>query len=180
MNNTRPTDNESELGNPSTAGHVDSGQAVYSISVASELSGVDPQMLRAYEQRGLLSPFRTGGGTRRYSRDDIDRISAITSLLGEGLNLAGIGQVLKLRAHRDRLAAELGELQAASEPDRREIRRLRRENNQLRAELDRRDDAEQADPGSNQANQANQADEPSTRRRRRPVPSKAEDRSREA
>jgi MerR family transcriptional regulator, heat shock protein HspR len=122
---------------------VDSGQAVYAISVASELSGVEPQMLRIYEQRGLVSPFRTDGGTRRYSRDDIDRIADITTLLATGVNLAGIGQVFKLRDQSHRLAAELSELQAASEPDRQEIRRLRRENHDLKAELVRRD---QPDP----------------------------------
>jgi DNA-binding transcriptional MerR regulator len=99
-------------------------------------------MLRIYEQRGLVSPFRTDGGTRRYSRDDLDRVADITTLLGDGLNLAGIGQVLKLRDTTRRLATELGELQAASEPRRKEVRRLRRENNELKAELGRRDDAE--------------------------------------
>ena len=124
-------------------GDVGSGHAVYSISVASELSGVDPQMLRIYEQRGLVSPFRTDGGTRRYSRDDLDRIADITALLGDGLNLAGIGQVLKLRDTTRRLSTELGELQAASAPHRQEVRRLRLENRELKAELVRRDDAEQ-------------------------------------
>lgn len=119
---------------------VEPGHGVYPISVASELSGVDPQMLRVYEQRGLLTPFRTDGGTRRYSQDDLDRIADITALLDEGLNLAGISQVLRLRAKTDELATELGDLHAASEPDRRELRRLRRENHALKAELDRRDE----------------------------------------
>jgi DNA-binding transcriptional MerR regulator len=126
---------------------VDPRHAVYSISVASELSGVDPQMLRAYEQRGLLTPFRTDGGTRRYSRDDLDRISDITNLLGDGLNLAGIGQVLQLRHEARRLAAQVGQLQAAGEPHRHEIRRLRRENRALQAQLDQRDNPDQADTG---------------------------------
>jgi DNA-binding transcriptional MerR regulator len=116
------------------------GHGVYPISVASELSGVDPQMLRVYEQRGLLTPFRTDGGTRRYSREDLDRIADITALLDEGLNLAGIGHVLQLRARTDELTTELGELHAANEPDRRELRRLRRENTALKAELVRLDD----------------------------------------
>jgi MerR family transcriptional regulator/heat shock protein HspR len=123
---------------------LDPGHAVYSISVASELSGVDPQMLRVYEQRGLLTPFRTDGGTRRYSRDDLDRISDITSLLGDGLNLAGIEQVLRLRETARRLADQVGELRAAGEPHRHEIRRLRREKRALQAELDKRDDLDPA------------------------------------
>jgi MerR family transcriptional regulator, heat shock protein HspR len=124
---------------------VDPSHAVYSISVASALRGVEPQMLRAYEQRGLLTPFRTEGGTRRYSPDDLDRISDITSLLGDGLNLAGIGQVLQLRQETRRLAARVGQLQAAGEPHRHEIRRLRRENRALQGQLDQRDRPDQAD-----------------------------------
>jgi MerR family transcriptional regulator, heat shock protein HspR len=116
-----------------------SSHALYSISVASELSGVDPQMLRIYEQRGLLSPFRTDGGTRRYSAQDLERVAVITSLLGEGLNLAGIGHVLQLRAQTSQLTDELGELRATTTPDRQEVRRLRRENRDLRAEIARLD-----------------------------------------
>jgi DNA-binding transcriptional MerR regulator len=82
--------------------------------------------------------------TRRYSRDDLDRVSDITSLLGDGLNLAGIGQVLQLREETRRLAAQVGELQAAGEPRRHEIRRLRRENRALQAELDQRDNPDPA------------------------------------
>jgi MerR family transcriptional regulator, heat shock protein HspR len=117
---------------------IGDGHAVFSISVASELSGVDPQMLRVYEQRGLLTPFRTDGGTRRYSSDDLERVATITTLLAEGLNLAGIGHVLQLREETRQLADELGELQATTAPDRREVRRLRRENQDLRDELARR------------------------------------------
>jgi MerR family transcriptional regulator, heat shock protein HspR len=112
--------------------------AVFSISVTSELSGVNPQMLRVYEDRGLLRPFRTGGGTRRYSHADLDRISAITALLGEGLNLAGVEQVLALREQNDRLQAEVDDLRDSADPQRAESR-LRRENRELRAELARRD-----------------------------------------
>ena len=53
-----------------------SGRGVYGISVAAELSGVGEQSLRLYEQRGLLTPARTTGGTRRYSDDDLARYGA--------------------------------------------------------------------------------------------------------
>lgn len=125
-------------------GDVSANHGVYPISVTSELSGVDPQMLRTYENRGLLSPFRTEGGTRRYSRDDLTRIADITALLGEGLNLAGVAQVLRLREETVRLTDELGELRAAGAPDRQELRQLRRENRALRAELAEREDPQSA------------------------------------
>ena len=74
-----------------------SGRGVYGISVAAELSGVGPQTLRLYEERGLLSPTRSPGGTRRYSDDDLVRLERITALLAEGVNVAGVGHILNLQ-----------------------------------------------------------------------------------
>ena len=88
----------------------DSNRALYGISVAAELTGINPQMLRVYESRGLLEPQRTEGGTRRYSRNDIDRIKQITTLLGSGLNLAGVQQVLALEAETHQLRSEIERL----------------------------------------------------------------------
>ena len=50
-------------------------------------------MLRTHENKGLLEPFRTEGGTRRYSSHDVERIGQITTLLATGLNLAGVEHV---------------------------------------------------------------------------------------
>jgi len=71
-------------------------RAVYGISVAAELSGVGPQTLRLYERRGLLTPARTDGGTRRYSDNDVERLRRIKDLIEGGINLAGIARILDL------------------------------------------------------------------------------------
>jgi MerR family transcriptional regulator/heat shock protein HspR len=81
----------------------DPSKGVYGISVAAELTGLDPQSLRLYERRELISPERTPGGTRRYSSDDIDRLRRISALLDDGLNLAGIAMVLGLQDDNERL-----------------------------------------------------------------------------
>jgi MerR family transcriptional regulator/heat shock protein HspR len=78
-------------------------EAVYVISVAARLTGVHPQTLRIYERRGLLSPHRTPGGTRRYSDADIERMKLIQELTGSGVNLEGVKRILRLRAEVDRL-----------------------------------------------------------------------------
>lgn len=87
-------------------------RALYSISVAADVTGVSPQMLRDYEQKGLLTPHRTEGGTRRYSGHELDRIDEIVTLLAAGLNLAGVDHVLQLRAENHRLQREVDRLQA--------------------------------------------------------------------
>jgi DNA-binding transcriptional MerR regulator len=81
-------------------------QGVYAISVAAEMVSMQIQNLRVYERRGLLDPDRTPGGTRLYSRADIQRLHRFRELLAEGLNIAGIDRVLTLEAEIRRLRAE--------------------------------------------------------------------------
>jgi MerR family transcriptional regulator, heat shock protein HspR len=81
-------------------------QGVYAISVAAEMVSMQIQNLRVYERRGLLDPDRTPGGTRLYSRADIQRLHRIRELLAEGLNIAGIDRVLALEAEVHRLRSE--------------------------------------------------------------------------
>ena len=81
--------------------------AVFVISVAAELAGMHPQTLRIYERKGLIDPFRTPGGTRRYSQEDIERLQLIQDLTGQGLNLEGVRQVLELQEENHRLKKKM-------------------------------------------------------------------------
>lgn len=85
-------------------------EAVYIISVAAELGGVHPQTLRIYERRGLLSPYRTPGGTRRYSEQDLERLGLIQELTADGVNLEGVRQILELRDEVERLRHQVSRL----------------------------------------------------------------------
>jgi len=89
----------------------DPQRAVFVISVAAELAGVHPQTLRIYERKGLLDPARTGGGSRRYSEVDIDRLRRIQELTNEGLNLAGVKMVLELEEELAGLRERMAQLQ---------------------------------------------------------------------
>lgn len=64
-------------------------------------------VLRDYETKGLLSPQRTMGGTRRYSQADVERVEAIADLLADGLNLTAARRILELQAELDLLRAEV-------------------------------------------------------------------------
>ncbi len=83
-----------------------STRGVYGISVTSELTGIGPQTLRLYERRGLITPSRTGGGTRRYSEEDLYRLSRVSELVAAGVNLTGIRQILELEAAKSELETE--------------------------------------------------------------------------
>ena len=89
---------------------TDRNRPLYMISVAAQLAGVHPQTLRAYEQKGLVSPQRTSGNTRMYSQVDIDRLELINELTSEGINLAGVIRILDLQGRLDERDAELDDL----------------------------------------------------------------------
>jgi MerR family transcriptional regulator/heat shock protein HspR len=117
-------------------------RAVFVISVAAELAGMHPQTLRIYERKGLIDPYRTPGGTRRYSPDDIERLKLISRLTGQGLNLEGVKQVLelqdeveRLRAKVDRMEERIDALTAEAEQRLREVHRSYRREIVLRSEL---------------------------------------------
>ena len=101
--------------------------AVYVISVAAELAGVHPQTLRIYERKGLLDPARTGGGSRRYSDGDIERLRRIHELTDAGLNLEGVRRVMDLEEEvarlREALARAEAEVREAVERTHRQYRR---------------------------------------------------------
>lgn len=97
---------------------------MFVISVAAELSGMHPQTLRIYERKGLIDPYRTPGGTRRYSQDDINRLTLIQELTAKGLNLEGVKQVIELQNEVLRLRHEVAALRQDMERQRQETQRL--------------------------------------------------------
>ena len=85
---------------------------LYMISVAAELTGMHPQTLRVYEQKGLVNPGRSRGNTRLYSRADIDRLNLVAKLTDEGINLAGVVRILDMRERAVEKDDEIDELRA--------------------------------------------------------------------
>src|SRR5438094_922165 len=84
----------------------------YMISVAADLVGMHPQTLRIYEQKGLVRPGRTPGGTRLYSERDLERLRVIQRLTTElGLNLAGVQRVIALEDELDKLRGRIARLE---------------------------------------------------------------------
>ncbi len=117
-------------------------RAVFVISVAAELAGMHPQTLRIYERKGLLEPFRTPGGTRRYSQEDIERLQLIQELTSQGLNLEGVRRVLALQEENrtlkrrlDKLRDKLDDLEDEMERKVEEIHKSYRRELVLRSEV---------------------------------------------
>ena len=85
------------------------GERYYLISYVSRRYGVHPQTLRQYERAGLLTPMRSRGNTRLYSRHDLERLERILGLTRDmGVNLAGVEIILRLRDRVDELQRRIG------------------------------------------------------------------------
>jgi MerR family transcriptional regulator/heat shock protein HspR len=84
---------------------------LYLISMAAELLDMHPQTLRKYERLGLVRPQRTLGSMRVYTRDELDRLKLIKSLVDDaGINLAGVRRLLKIAEVVGRMRPIAGDL----------------------------------------------------------------------
>jgi DNA-binding transcriptional MerR regulator len=57
------------------------------MGAAAEAIGVTPAFLRAAEAAGLFQPHRSGGGHRRYSRDELELADRARQLADDGLRV---------------------------------------------------------------------------------------------
>ncbi|SPM32454.1 DNA-binding transcriptional regulator, MerR family [Mycobacterium rhizamassiliense] len=114
---------------PGGGGGPSSDHGVYGISVAAELSGIPVQSLRLYERHGLLMPDRSGGGTRRYSADDLARLKRISALVEAGVNLVGIARILGLEDDNAALSEANTDLRSSNRSLRESAKSARPERN---------------------------------------------------
>jgi len=94
-------------------------EPAFVISVAARMVGLHAQTLRSYERLGLVTPERSRGNRRFYSRDDIEQLLHVKSLLDAGVNLAGVEMVMKAT---ERIAKLQEQIQILED----EVYRLRR------------------------------------------------------
>ena len=106
---------------------------LFMISVVSEMLGLHPQTLRLYEREGFIKPKRSGGNTRLYSEEDVEKLEMVLRLTRElGVNLAGVEVILSMREKMERMQREMQEtIEQLHEELAREIRRREEMRNAL-------------------------------------------------
>lgn len=85
---------------------------VFTIGQVADMLHLQQAFLRRLDQHGVLSPIRSEGGQRRYSRQQIDQVTEVCALIGEGLTLAGVRRVFALQARVSALETELAQERA--------------------------------------------------------------------
>jgi DNA-binding transcriptional MerR regulator len=89
------------------------------MSQAAELLGVQAAFLRSLDTSGILQPFRSPGGHRRYSRHQLGVAARMRGLLDDGHSLASAETIVGLqdelasaRADADRLRSDVARLRS--------------------------------------------------------------------
>lgn len=74
----------------------EASELTYPLGTAARLTGLSPDVLRAWERRyGVVEPLRTPGGTRRYRASDLERLRLLKAAVAAGHR---IGHVARLDA----------------------------------------------------------------------------------
>ncbi|MBE9512676.1 MAG: MerR family transcriptional regulator [Chloroflexi bacterium] len=85
----------------------------YGISIAARMVGVKTYTLRYYERIGIIEPYRSRGNTRLYSDNDIAQLCRAKTLMDDlGVNLAGVGVILRMAGRMAELQNQLDEIEA--------------------------------------------------------------------
>jgi len=87
----------------------DDAAPLFTVSQVAVLLDVQAAFLRRLDAEGVVSPARTTGGQRRYSRTEIEHVAAVAELMGEGMTLAGAQRIIELENEVARLRTQLGD-----------------------------------------------------------------------
>lgn len=93
----------------------EAAELTYPLRTAARLTGLSPELLRAWERRyGVVEPIRTPGGTRRYTAADIERLRLVKAAVDAGHRVGGVAH---LESHELKRRASLAEVPSASHLD---------------------------------------------------------------
>ncbi len=98
----------------------DENTPLFTVGQVAQLLTVKQAFLRRCDELRVVSPRRSAGGQRRYSRLEIRVIQQVVSMADEGMTLSAIRRIIELEhelaqvtAERDELARRLAELAAS-------------------------------------------------------------------
>jgi MerR family transcriptional regulator, heat shock protein HspR len=100
----------------------DDNAPLFTVGQVAELLAVKQAFLRRCDELRVVSPQRSAGGQRRYTRVEIRVIQQVVTMADEGMTLPAIRRIIELEGllaqvtrERDQLATRLAELERRGE-----------------------------------------------------------------
>ena len=90
----------------------DENLPLFTVGQVSVMLEVQQAFLRRLDQKGVVSPSRSEGKQRRYTRREVTVVQYVVQLADQGVSLAGIRRILQLEAQVRELERECAMLRA--------------------------------------------------------------------
>jgi len=84
----------------------DENLPLFTVGQVSIMLEVQQAFLRRLDQKGVVSPSRSEGKQRRYTRREVTVVQYVVQLAEQGVSLAGIRRILQLEAQVRELERE--------------------------------------------------------------------------
>jgi MerR family transcriptional regulator, heat shock protein HspR len=107
---------------------------LFTVGQVSQMLEIQQAFLRRLDDFGVVSPSRSAGRQRRYTRREITVVQYVANLAEEGMTLAAIRRVLELEQRVQELEQQVGELGAQRDVLRSQRDAVRAERDKLRTE----------------------------------------------
>ncbi len=73
---------------------TDPAEPTYPLRAAARLTGLSPELLRAWERRyGVVEPLRSSGGSRRYTASDLERLRLLKAAVDAGHRIGSVADL---------------------------------------------------------------------------------------
>jgi MerR family transcriptional regulator, heat shock protein HspR len=102
----------------------DENVPIFTVGQVAQMLAVKQAFLRRVDELQVVSPQRSAGGQRRYTRVEIRIIQQVATMADEGMTMAAIRRIIELEQalaqviqERDELAAHLAHVLAAMKKD---------------------------------------------------------------
>jgi MerR family transcriptional regulator, heat shock protein HspR len=88
----------------------DEHAAFYTVGQVASMLAIQQALLRRIDDQQVVSPERSAGGQRRYSRHDIVRVQQVVLMMSEGMTLPAIRRIIELEQQLAEVTRERDEL----------------------------------------------------------------------
>jgi MerR family transcriptional regulator/heat shock protein HspR len=80
---------------------------LFTVGQVATMLEIQQAFLRRLDEHHVVRPSRSGGGQRRYTRNEITVVQYVVQLVDQGMTLAAVRRVLQLEARVHELEAEV-------------------------------------------------------------------------
>jgi DNA-binding transcriptional MerR regulator len=88
----------------------DEHAALFTVGQVADMLHVQQAFLRRIDTQHVVSPQRSTGGQRRYSRVEVGRIQQVVTMMDEGMTLPAIRRIFELQHELAEITRERDEL----------------------------------------------------------------------